>query len=300
MYSSKLPKLKLAQLRTLVTVAHCGNFSEAALVLDLSQSTVSHAIATLEEELGVVLLQRGRHGARLTPVGERIVAHAQQILDILEALISDAEQAKGVQGGTVRIAAFRSVATHILPQAIAHLHRRYPTITITIDEKDELHQLKQALLQGEVDVCVAEILDSHEFESVPIFEDEYIALLPPQTNLSQGRLTLTDLQQHPLIISSHDSCADRIHQQLQSLEQPLTAGYRIRHDSSMVSMVRQGLGIAILPRLAAAPVPEDVQVYQLPFALSRPIGATMLRDALHTPALYAFLEALQAVVGSSS
>lgn len=60
-------KIKLSQLRALVAIADCGNFSEAALELDLSQSTISHAIATLEEELGVTLLQRGRHGARLTP-----------------------------------------------------------------------------------------------------------------------------------------------------------------------------------------------------------------------------------------
>ncbi|PSN12103.1 LysR family transcriptional regulator, partial [filamentous cyanobacterium CCP5] len=74
---------------------------------------------------------------------------------------------------------------------------------------------------------------------------------------------------------------------------PLKLAYRIRHDSSMVAMVRQGLGIAILPRLAAAPIPEDVSVCTLPFPISRPIGASVLKDALHTPAVYAFLDALK-------
>jgi DNA-binding transcriptional ArsR family regulator len=60
-------KLKISQLRALVAVANHGNFSEAALHLELSQSAVSHAIASLEEELGVMLLSRGRHGAHLTP-----------------------------------------------------------------------------------------------------------------------------------------------------------------------------------------------------------------------------------------
>ena len=63
-------KLKISQLRTLVAVADYLNFSEAALHLKISQSSVSHAIATLETELGVILFHRGRNGAYPTPVGE--------------------------------------------------------------------------------------------------------------------------------------------------------------------------------------------------------------------------------------
>ncbi|PSB55406.1 LysR family transcriptional regulator, partial [filamentous cyanobacterium CCP1] len=61
--------MNLSQLRAIVAVAEVGNFSEAALLLRLTQSTVSHSIASLEEELGVPLFVRGRHGATLTPAG---------------------------------------------------------------------------------------------------------------------------------------------------------------------------------------------------------------------------------------
>ncbi|MBD0268367.1 MAG: LysR family transcriptional regulator [Cyanobacteria bacterium Co-bin8] len=287
-----LTKLKLSQLRSLVAVADSGNFSEAALDLEVTQSTVSHAIATLEEELGVVLLQRGRHGAKLTPVGERVTIHARQMLHLLEEIATEAEHAKGLQGGTVRIASFRSVATHVLPSAIARLHSRYPNVTISILEMDEIHELQRALQQGQVDVCVAETFCGEDFESIHIFDDEYVALLPP-SGLRSAQLTPEDLQRYPLITSSHNSCGSRIHLQLQQLNSSLEAAYRIRHDSSMVGMVKQGLGIAILPRLAAEPVPDDVRICALPFALHRPIGATFLKAALHTPAVYAFLDALQ-------
>lgn len=72
--------MKLSQLRALVAVADHNNFSEAALHLGLSQSAISHAIASLEEKLGVVLLSRGRHGAHLTSVGERVTTHARNVL----------------------------------------------------------------------------------------------------------------------------------------------------------------------------------------------------------------------------
>jgi len=286
-------KLKLSQLRALVAVAEAGNFSEAALQLDVTQSTVSHAISTLEDELGVVLLQRGRHGAQLTPVGANITAHAQQVLKLLDSIVSEANHSKGLQGGTVRIAAFRSVATQLLPAAIARLHSRYPNITVTITELDELYQLRRHLQQGHVDISVAEILCGDEFETVHILEDEYVALLPPDSGLRDAQLTLETLKNSPLIASTHNSCYSRIQEQLQKLENTLRVCYRIRQDSTMTSMVKQGLGIAILPRLAAEPVPEGVQVCRLPVPVYRPIGASLLRDALHTPAVYAFLDALK-------
>lgn len=290
-----LSKIKLSQLRALVAIADTGNFSEAALNLDVTQSTISHAIATLEDELGITLLQRGRHGARLTPVGDRITAHARDMLALLDTIGGEANQARGVQGGTLRIASFRSVATHVLPGAIARLHRRYPAIAISVLEMDELHQLKQALLKGEADLCVAETIDGKEFESLLIFDDDYVALLPPGFRTQTGALTLDEMRQMPIIGSSHSSCGLRIRTILGAQAHPLEIAYCIRHDSSMVAMVQKGLGIAILPRLAAEPVPPDVQVCPLPFPISRPIGATILKDALHTPALYAFLDALREV-----
>jgi len=129
-------KLKLSQIRALLAVAEYRNFSEAALQLAVTQSTISHAIATLENELGVVVFHRGRHGAQLTPVGERILQDARQIQTLLEHIAHAAVHERGLDGGTVRIASFRSIATHLLPEAIARLHQRYPSIQISILEVD--------------------------------------------------------------------------------------------------------------------------------------------------------------------
>lgn len=286
-------KLKLSQLRALLAVAEYGNFSEAALQLDVTQSTVSHAIATLETELGVVLFNRGRHGAQLTPVGAHITNDARRIKQLLEQLLSAADQAKGLQGGTVRIAAFRSVMTHVLSEAIARLQQRYPAIQIALTELDELYQFKQALMQGQVDICVSEMLPGNDFEQVHILDDEYVALLPPQTGLRNARLTIEDLQRYPIIASSHGSCSSRVRDLLKKLDDTLQPTYSIRHDSSITSMVEQGLGIAVMPELASRPVPEGVQVCSLPFAISRSIKASLLKEGLHSPAVYAFLDALR-------
>ncbi|MEM9906417.1 MAG: LysR family transcriptional regulator [Cyanobacteria bacterium P01_D01_bin.44] len=288
-------KIKLAQLRALATVAETGNFSEAALNLGLSQSTVSHSIAALEDELGIVLLNRGRYGAALTPVGEQICAKAMQVLQLVDDIGQEASQARGVEGGLVRIVAFRSMASNVLPLAIAKLHETYPSINVTITELDEFHQHKQALIEGKADLCVAELLPGDEFETLPVLEDPIAALLPPNCPIKTSEISWEHLYQYPLVISTHSSCTVRIERAFKQSVPPIEATYRIRTDSTIVSMVRQGLGIAIMHRLAAEPVPPDVRVVELPFTFSRWMGASWYKEALLSPAVYAFLEALKTI-----
>ncbi|MDT7945488.1 MAG: LysR family transcriptional regulator, partial [Cyanobacteriota bacterium PSP.bin.10] len=128
--------MNISQLQTLVAVVERGNFSDAALQLHISQSAVSRAIASLEEELGVTLLVRGRFGARLTPVGERLLRHVRKMLQLREQMDYEANLEKGLRGGNVRVAAFRSAATHLLPPVIARFRQQFPQITLTLTEED--------------------------------------------------------------------------------------------------------------------------------------------------------------------
>jgi NAD(P)-dependent dehydrogenase (short-subunit alcohol dehydrogenase family) len=154
--------MNLSQLRAVVAVAECGNFSEAALSLNLTQSTVSHAIASLEDELGVPLFVRGRHGATLTPAGDRIADYARQVLQLLHLIQQEANLQRSLKGGQVRIAAFRSVATHVLPIVIAQFNQRFPDVLVMIVESpDEIHT-EQALREGRADIGFTYLPTSQE------------------------------------------------------------------------------------------------------------------------------------------
>lgn len=286
-------KLKISQLRMLVAVAGCCNFSEAALHLDVSQSAVSHGIATLETELGVILFNRGRNGAYLTPVGERLVTPAKDILDLLQKIANEADRAKGLEGGNVRLVSFRSAATHILPTLIAQFSRRFPSITVSIKEVDEQAEEESILRSGQADIGIVHLSCSQELETWEIVRDEYVVLLPRSLNLSKTQLTWQQLAQHPLIISALDDCSIRIRKYLHRSEFLLNIAYEMKEDSTIMSMAIQGLGAAILPRLAAEPIPLQLQVYSLPVPLERVIKAAVVKDALHTPAVFAFLDVLK-------
>lgn len=285
-------RIKLSQLRALVVVAEYGNFSEAALHLEVSQSAVSHAIATLEDELGVVLFTRGRHGATLTPIGERILGHARQMLQLLETIVKEANLDKGLQGGSVRIACFRSVATHVLPAVIAQFRSRFPKIALTITEHPSVLFVEQALREGRADIGFTHLPTSDEFETWEILRDEYIVLLPPTLKLQTAQLTWEELAASPLIFSSTNDCYTLICKYLALMKFPTNIAYNVNESSTMVGMVKQGLGAAIVARLAAEPIPPEVQVCSLPVPLERVIGVAMLANTLHSPAVFAFLETI--------
>ncbi len=293
-------KVKLSQLRALMMVAATGSFSEAALQLNVSQSTVSHSIAALEEALGVVLIHRGRQRASLTPVGDRIFTQAQKVLNLVDEMGREATRARGVEGGLVRIAAFRSLASEILPEAIAVLHQQHPSVQISITEFDGIRALTQSLLEGQCDLAVADLLEGEDFESFFIMEDPFIALLPPgdRQTCSATQLTWDDLRKQPLITSSSDCCRI-VFSFLQQVEPPIEIDYLIANDSTAVSMTRQGLGISILPRLAAQPIPKEVRIAQLPFSIARPLGISWPKESLLSPAAYTFLDIFKDLYGTS-
>jgi DNA-binding transcriptional LysR family regulator len=291
-----LENIKLSQLRALTAVANSGNFSEAALNLALSQSAISHAIATLEDELGVMLFARGRRGATLTPTGKRILVYAQEMLRLLDRMGAEANCAKGLQGGEVRLGSFRSVATHLLPAVIAQFRQRYPAIGITLHEEFGCVPVEQQLREGRLDVGITLLPTSNEFDTWELARDEYLVLFPPSFNLPIASLTWEDLSHYSLILPPEDdSCRSLIQGHWDRFNQSLKPTYEFREDSTAVSMVRQGLGVAILPQLAAEPLPPDIQLRSLPVPLERVIGVATLVDAPLTPASYAFVDMLKQI-----
>jgi DNA-binding transcriptional LysR family regulator len=282
--------MKISQIQALVAVAEYGRFSEAALELNLSQPAISHAIATLEEELGVSLFARGRHGAVLTPAGELIVTHARQILDRIEMMHKEANLHKGLHGGQVRIASFRSVATYVLPFVIAKFQQQFPEVSITLIERFSYQDVEQCLYEGKVDIGITYLPTSNNFEAWEILQDEYLALLPPNANIKTSQISWDDIAAYPCVWLPALPCGRTLHENLKILAPHLPIACDIQEESTIVNMVRQGLGATILPRLAAEPIPKEIKVYSLPVPLYRTIGVATLAEAFHIPPVFAFLE----------
>lgn len=309
-------QLKISQLKAFVTVADCGSFSTAALQLGLSQSTVSHAVASLEAELGVVLLARGRQGAQLTAVGAEILPDARQVFSLLDRMQQKANRDKGLQSGTVRIASVRSIATHLLPEAIAQFQRRFPAINLVIQDCACYPDVEQMLLHNQAEIGLTLLPVGDEFAVRELIQDEFVVLLPEsfsanspvysqndsqknsQENTGQLPVLLSweQLGQYPMIMNP--VAAPHIHtrtvqQHLAQFGYRLNVAYEVKEDSTIVGMVKRGLGATVLAQLAAEPIPDGVQVFRLPVPLKRSIGAIILKETLLPKAAFVFLDVLQ-------
>ena len=294
-------RLKLSQLQILVAVAERENFSEAALDLGISQSAVSHAIASLEDYLGITIFSRGRHGARLTPVGNRIISHARAIIERSEDILKEAGFAKGLDKGEVRLTTFRSIATHVLPEAILAFQQRFPGIQIKLTEHDDYLQIERALREGNTDIGITFLPTGKGLAAWPLLTDEFVVLLPTQVQIENNLLTWQTLTQQPLIMPPVDDLMMRpVYEHVNALGHWLNVVNQVKTDAAIVKLVAQGLGSTILPRLAAEPIPDGVAVHPLPVPLERQIGVAVLEDALQPPAVYAFLEVLIGPVTFSS
>ena len=288
-------QLSLKHLRTLMGVAKYGSFSEAALQLSMSQSAISNAIATLEEDLGVSLFLRGRHGATLTPVGERILAHAKRMMAVQDDMIKEANLARSLKGGEIRIAAFRSIATQVLPELLAQFQTRFPNIRLNLKENSSHEALVDDLRKGRADIGFVDESLPDEFQTWAFMEDEFVVLLPPDYVQDSPDISWDTLAQVPMIMTAdNDNCDDRlVYSHCAAYGQTLKVSYHVQNDSTIVGMVSRGLGGTVIPRLAAEPIPPMIQVYSLPVPLFRTIQVALLANALQPPPVFAFLDLLK-------
>ena len=284
--------MNVDQLTIFLDVSESQNFSVTANKLGISQSAVSRAIASLEDELGIVLLSRGRFGARLTEIGEQMLDHARQIVRTRALMERDANVVRGLDGGRVKVASFRSAATHLVPPAISQLTQRFPNIEVSLKESDPL-DVEQALREGIADVGLVPLPRSSDFETWEIIRDEFVVLLPEGDDPPGARLTWEKLARYSFILHSYAECTSMLREHWQAFDQPFEVAYEIREDSTILSMVAQGLGAAILPHLATIPLPEGVQSFPLPVPLERSIGVAVMANADLSPATHQFVDVLR-------
>ncbi|WP_081942859.1 LysR family transcriptional regulator [Myxosarcina sp. GI1] len=287
--------MKLSQIRSFVTVARCGKFSQAAEELQLAQPTVSHAIATLEDELGIQLLFRGSKGVRLTPAGESILVRCDRILETLTEIQQEAERHKTLERGKIRISTFRGAAAQLLPKIRADFKANYPQIEVKIVEEADCPQVENAIREGKADLGFTTLPIPEDMEAVEIVCDRYVLLLPPNSQLKQTKkLTWQQLNSIPIIsYPDRNSCFIAIAEYFQNAGYQFQPCEQVKESDTIVKLVAAGEGAAILPELSVFHLPEGVKVCQLPQPLERTVVAATLTNCNLSYAVWAWLDFLK-------
>ncbi len=291
--------MKLQGLRALLAIVEHGSFSEAALELGLSQSTVSYAIAELEEELGVRLLERGRFGAVPTPVGARVAVHAREAEAALAAMRQEAASHRGELRGELRVSTIRSLAVHVLAPVMSSLRETHPDLKVTVSEvaswaREPLTHLRSA----RVDVALTMSSRADDVLYWELFRDPYVAVVRDDGSLRGGSATLRELVRRPVILSGGPCCWP-IRGALLDVEPTFQPAYEIGEDSTILALAARGMGVALMPALTVDALPEGTRAVPLAERVERSIGVAVLPRSLKVPAVRLFLERLRELFPAS-
>jgi DNA-binding transcriptional LysR family regulator len=289
--------LDLRRLRLLSELARRGTIAGVARAVGYTPSAVSQALARLEREAGVALLERDGRRVRLTPAARGLVARADRALAELDVAEAELAAEHGTVRGQVVVGAFPSAASALVVPALAHLARRHPDLSCTVREHEPEDGI--ALLRvGELDLLVSESyagvapapaggLEAHELLT------EHLKLVLP-AHPDPEPVPLESLAEAPWIGGLAGT------QFAAALEQACrAAGFapRIAHradDATLIhALVRSRLGVALLPTLACAPQPGVHVAETLPVPPRRAVHALVRRGAASRPALAATLQALR-------
>ncbi len=256
-------------------VVEYGNITKCAEAVHYTQAGVSHAIAALEKEAGFTLLSRSATGVALTENGRRLIAPIQALVNDQHALAQSINQIGGVVAGTLRIGTFTSVSMQWLPRIITDFTARYPDVEFDLQAGD-YDQIDEMLHTGKVDCGFLVEPVSSGLSFTPLYHDPMLALLPHNHRLTRKRtLKLDDLLDEPLIIPAQGSDND-INAVLATTQKPARVRYVLNDDFSVLSMVEEGLGVAIMPELILKSCKSNPAVRALRPARWRTIGIASL------------------------
>ncbi|MFI4980697.1 MAG: LysR family transcriptional regulator [Nevskiales bacterium] len=244
--------MNLRTLRAFVEVVRQGGFSQAATVVFATQSTVSKAVKSLEEEMGGPLLNRIGHRAELTPAGEVVYRRAQAILSEREDMVAELSELRGLKRGVLRLGLPPIGSDTLFAPLFATFRSRYPGIDIRLVEHGS-SRLQELLVAGEVELAGLLAPLAGDFETQEVRVEPLVALLPGDHRLGRRRkLRLDSLAEIPFILFEEGFALNPIILgacEHRGFTPTITA--RSGQITFIVELVAAGLGVAFLPRSIA-------------------------------------------------
>ena len=243
--------MDLGQLEAFVQVANQKSFSRAAEALFLTQPSVTARIQALERDLGERLFERSGRGVRLTEVGLCFLPHADRVLQALHEGRDAIDALRNLQSGSLILASATTVSTYILPGVLKTFRQRFPRVEVSV-RTGRSEQVLQMLLSDEAQVGLVRAVYHQDIETKGLIEDQLILVANSSDDLAHfGTVSVEQLGDHPFIFFDRNSSYYSLAQGL-FRQHGIVPRIQMELDSMEATkkMVEEGLGIALLPRMA--------------------------------------------------
>lgn len=292
-----------SQLEGFVEAARRGSVSRAAEALYVTQPALTARLKSLERQLGAALLIRTGRGVRLSEAGRVFLPHAQRALEAVgegQRLVSEA--ARG-GAGELALGAAPAVSTYVLPAILERFHSHHPAVRLSV-RTGHSEEVLELVLREQVQIGLVRALRHPDIESLPLYEDELVLVANPAHRFAErGEIAVEEMSEEQLILfdrtSSYHDLTSAFFREAGVVPRGVM---ELDNIDATKKMVRQGLGVALLPHTAVAEELEagnlrSVRIADAP-RVARRIVAIRRRDA--GPAsgiLAAFLATLDALRG---
>jgi DNA-binding transcriptional LysR family regulator len=264
--------MTLDQLRTFVAVAERQHMTQAAQFLNVAQSAVSHAIATLEAHHDTKLFDRVGRRIELTEAGEVFLAEARAVLARAEAAELALSEFSNLKRGTLSVMASQTIASYWLPRYLVGFRVAYPQIQIRLTIGNTA-QVARAVETGGAELGFVEgAVDNESFVSAPVARDQMVVVVGPEhVWTSRARLTPNDLLQGEWVMREPGSGTRSVFEEdlmrLGIEPGALRVVLELPSNEAVRAAVEAGLGATAISATVAAPSIEAGLLYQVRFRL---------------------------------
>ena len=259
-----MAELTITGLRVVHEVARQGSFSGAATALGYTQSAVSRQVAATEAAAGAELFERLPRGVRPTAAGEVVVRRARRVLGEVDGALQEVAGVRDRFAGRLVVSGFPTASAVLLPRAISRLRARHPDLRVDLQEAASPVQLRR-LRAGRVEAAVVAVgeglpevdLDGLRTETLRIPRGPGVAVGPGHRFADLDVVDVDDLAGETWIVGTGPA-GEAQFGPWPGLADP-RVGHEVRHWATRFGLVAAGLGITLVPGLAADSVPRDVR-----------------------------------------
>jgi DNA-binding transcriptional LysR family regulator len=255
----------LVDLRLFIAVADSGSITRGASLAHLALASASARIKALEAAVGIALLKRGRRGVELTAAGQSLLDHARLIMHNVDAMQGDLMAfARGMKA-TLRLLANTSGLSEYLPKVLAAFLAGHPHLSIEVEER-ESSDIASAIATGAADIgLVAEHALPDSIERIPFSEDRLVIVVARHDELASRRqVDFRDVVSRDFIgLTASSALHAHVTGHAARLGVRLRFRARLNSFDTISQMVAAGIGIAVMPEVAAKRCARSLPISRL-------------------------------------
>ena len=280
-----------SKIRVLLTALETGSLSKAAEIFSYTPSALSHMLTSFEETIGVKIFARNEKGIKLNSEGEKLYPLLCNLLEAENALLKEATALKYGSEKELKIATYSSISRTILSDIIKNFKATHPDIRLSVIVAESFDNW---LKNGDADIIFSDLKKEPDTVSVPIAEDLYHVITPKGMFENKTEINIEELYDKTYIYSK-DRTIDKYVDKTKFKER---LDFATKDDLSLINMVKQGIGITVLPKLVFDEVSEGIDAIKIIPSFKRTIAFSYLKEKSSHSGIKAFAEFVKSSINN--